>query len=373
MANKLTKTAATSAWDAGGNSLGIQQGDLFVSFALVKGSIGIVAGLAPAGGAPAYGAVEHGVLARAGQPIQIIESGAVVASTGVVFEDDVQVSVYRLGAEIYYVVGSFYYQSPKPSSGSKSLQAVLFSSGDAIDNPAIDIYAPDIANAYLVDTIRFTDAGGADPSIYAGLVDSFELTTFASADTDIYAGMVDFLTVLDAGGAQMVIMAGLQSSVSLSSGAGAQNESLLQYATNIATGAVTRYDGFGFHGFCRIGMDTYGFKTDGLYKIGGERDQGASIPALVDLAAEDFDTPQGKRVGNIFMGLSTDGDVDVRTIEDGGQEMNYRGYQRRAEWRADFARGRASRFWRLRLEVIDATHAQLDNIEWVVAPTGRRS
>lgn len=67
---------------------------------------------------------------------------------------------------------------------------------------------------------------------------------------------------------------------------------LLQYATNILTGAVTRYSGFGFAGFCAVGMDTYGWKTDGLYKVGAETDNGALISAIIDFAASDFDTTQ---------------------------------------------------------------------------------
>jgi hypothetical protein len=53
--------------------------------------------------------------------------------------------------------------------------------------------------------------------------------------------------------------------------------------------------------------------------------------------------------------------------------MVYRAYQRRSEYRADMQRGRASRFWRLRLEIVDATFLEVDNIEWVVTPSGRRS
>lgn len=145
------------------------------------------------------------------------------------------------------------------------------------------------------------------------------------------------------------------------------------YATNIATGAASRFAGFDFDGFCRVGMDTYAYRRDGLYLIGGGVDQGAFIGARADFFAEDFGTAQGKRVGNIFMGLATDGQVYVRTVEDGGQEMTYRAYNRRGEFRADMQRGRASRFWRLRLEVVEGNYAELDNVEWVVTQTGRRS
>jgi hypothetical protein len=373
MANKLVKAATTNAWDAGAVSASSRPGNLAASFTLVAGSAGIVAGLAPASSNPSYASVEHGFLAQAGAPIRIIESGVIVASTGIVFTTDTPVQIYRAASVVYYVVGNFSFTSAKPSTGSKALQAVFYSPGDSINSPTITDYAQDITNASGGSTITLSDGGGFERFVYAGAGSDLTLSGSGAGRVILLAGAGSTLVLLDGVGASITIVAGVGSALRLSSGGSVGGIKTLQYATNLLTGAATRYEGFGFDGFCRVGMDTYGFKSDGLYKIGGGDDSGAPINMLIDFAADEFGTPQGKRVGNVFLGLETDGDVFVRMTDDDDREANYRAYQRRSEFRADMGRGGKSRFWRLRLEVLDSTEARLDNFEWVVSTTGRRT
>lgn len=373
MANKLVKTSALSGWNAGGVTYGTQAGDLIAQFTLVAGSAGIVAGLAPSMSAPAYSSVEHGVLAQAGQEIQIIEAGAIKASTGIVFTTSVIVQIYRVGTSVYYLVGAFPYSSETPSSGTKAIQAVLFAAGDAVDSPSLASYSSDISQAVLSDTISFVDGLGYEPHVFGEMSSTITLTSDGAGQITILAGMEDFITFLDGAGVDLIILAGMESKITFTDGAGASSQAMLQYATNLATGAVTRYEGFTFDGFCRVGMNTYAFRKEGLYLVESTSDDGAPITAQIDFPAEDFGSTQGKRIGNLFLGLQTDGYVYARTVEDSGQEMNGTAYRRRSEMRADFGRGRASRHWRLRLDIVEASTAELDNIEWVVVATGRRT
>jgi hypothetical protein len=230
-----------------------------------------------------------------------------------------------------------------------------------------------------------------DPVAYATLVDSLQLGSAYDLILRMDLDLADHLVLMDEASIGLIISALLENKIGLADASVRTSRDTFEYinsvtglsglydftgstySTNILTGAVSRYAGFDFDGFCRVGMDTYGYRKDGLYRIGGDTDGGSYIGARADFGAEDFGTAQGKRVGNIFMGLATDGQVYVRTVEDGDQEMVYRAYERKGEYRADMQRGRASRFWRLRLEVVESNYAELDNIEWVLTQTGRRS
>ena len=212
-----------------------------------------------------------------------------------------------------------------------------------------------------------------DPIIYALISDGLRVGGTIDLLISIDADLAEHLALMTSADAPMILRAMIDNRIKFSDSLASVNRTLIQYATNLATGAVGRYDGFNFEGFCRVGMTTFGYRGDGLYRIGADDDNGALVSAMLELAADDFGTAQGKRVGNVFLGLATDGDVYVRLIEDDQTERTYRAYQRRAEHRADFAKGAKSRFWRLRLEITDASQVELDNIEWVLAPTGRRT
>lgn len=230
-----------------------------------------------------------------------------------------------------------------------------------------------------------------DPVAYATLVDSLSLSSGMDLLIRMDMDLADHLVLTDEASIGLIISALLENKIGLADTSVRSSRDIFEYinsvtglsglydftgstySTNILTGAVSRYAGFDFDGFCRIGMRTYGYRKDGLYLIGGQTDRGEYIGARADFGAEDFGTAQGKRVGNIFMGLATDGQVYVRATEDGDQQKIYRAYQRKGEYRADMQRGRASRFWRLRLEVVEGNYAELDNVEWVLTQTGRRS
>lgn len=154
-----------------------------------------------------------------------------------------------------------------------------------------------------------------------------------------------------------------------SSIAGAQ---ALQYAVNAVTGALSRYENFGFKQFATAGGKTYAINDAGLYRLEGENDEGATLNASIDFGASDFGTAQGKVVNSVYAGIATDGCVYLRATGDDGKERIYRAEGSGPERRALTAKGLVSRHWRLRLELVDASYADLDNIEIEMGVSQRR-
>lgn len=146
----------------------------------------------------------------------------------------------------------------------------------------------------------------------------------------------------------------------------------LQYAVNSITGALSRYQNFGFSQFATSGCSTYAMDGFGVYKLGGSDDDGDPISAAIDFGATDYGTAQGKRVSSVYAGLTTDGEAYIRVSGDSGGEAVYKAISYGNESRARTAKGLVARHWRVRLELTDATFADLDNMEVEIGVSQRR-
>lgn len=123
-------------WTSGARSAALLPADMVAQFTLPATPTGIVCGLASGASTTDIGAVEHGVYASVGQ-YQIIESGVVVAISSVPPDGSPTVRISRNGSKVTYEIGDWSYQSDKPSSGAKCLQACLYVAGDYVDSPSL--------------------------------------------------------------------------------------------------------------------------------------------------------------------------------------------------------------------------------------------
>jgi len=236
-----------------------------------------------------------------------------------------------------------------------------------------------------VSTGEATDAGStadlllaidqyiSDPVVYALIDETITLGDSIVVVLALDAGLVEYLLPSDDANATLLLTALLESNLQFTDNVNTVRAAMLQYATNLLTGAVGRYEGFDFAGFTQVGLQTYGWKRDGLYKLGYAEDTGEEIQALIDFAAEDFDSTNRKAVRALFFGADTDGMMYARMVDDNNVERTYRVIPHSDTHRANPAQKPTSRFWRLRLEIVDATFADLDNVEWKVTTTGRRT
>lgn len=377
MANSLVKQpGATLGWDAGATSVGSFDGSFLAVVTFVGGSDGVAVGLAPAGGAPLLAALEHAVQLIDGVFYILEKVGgqqSAVAVSPYPFGTDTQVSIARDGNDVTYTVGSWQYASTNPSSGTKQVDALLYAPGDAVQDPAFSAASPgDPYTADIQSRMLFASTFSSDDVLYAETTATLGLQFSFVTETTYSALIQASLSIAGSFEAGADITAEFSSSVRFTDAATAAAQALLQYATNLQTGAVGRYEGFDFSGFCNVGMVSYGWKSDGLYVIGGDTDQGTPMQAAVDFPAEDLNTGVHKRLTSIYLGLATDGQVFLRMVDDNERQVTYRALPRSNEYRADIQKKASSRYWRLRLELVDPTYATLDTVEWWLNTTGRR-
>jgi hypothetical protein len=244
-----------------------------------------------------------------------------------------------------------------------------------LDEPEATAYDTDqLLEASILEGILQDGGFDFDPIIFATITETLQMGAVFDVMIAIDAKLLEVLALPSFADANMVLEAVLSSGISISDYSSQARNEALQYATNIATGAVTRYSGFGFNSFCRVGTELWATRPDGLYKIGGDTDNGQLLSYLIDFAADDQGNPRTKRLENIFFGISTDGRTYARLKDDFGREQTYRLIQRdSSEARINTAKGASSRFWQLRLEGEEASYAEIDNIEWVAATGARRT
>lgn len=77
---------------------------------------------------------------------------------------------------------------------------------------------------------------------------------------------------------------------------------------------VTRYTGYPFHVIVRFKGENYGVASDGLYLIGGETDDGASIPWRFESCLTDFGVAQKKNVSSAYFAGRLGANVSVKVL-----------------------------------------------------------
>lgn len=220
---------------------------------------------------------------------------------------------------------------------------------------------------YLVDYLV------SDPVIYAEIYDELGVASSATFLIVVDGTYYDGLLLTDTLSLVEILEAAINDGLVLNSGVSTTRQAMLQYAVNIATGALTTYQNFDFRGFVRLeDKRTFGWRPDGVYEIGGDTDDGARLNALLDFGATDFGTSFKKHVAAAFLGLGTDGCAYLRLTGDKKCERVYRVIQRDDICRSNPDRGITAREWHTVLEIVDATTADIDSIEWVVEVTSRR-
>lgn len=89
------------------------------------------------------------------------------------------------------------------------------------------------------------------------------------------------------------------------------------WAVNLDNGATTEYRSYPFETVANIGGRYFGAAFDGLYELAGDTDAGAPIDAKFDIGRKDFGNNQLKRVDQIYLGITSKGQMFVKVSAEG--------------------------------------------------------
>jgi len=147
------------------------------------------------------------------------------------------------------------------------------------------------------------------------------------------------------------------------------------WVMNQETGATSRYDNFEFNSFAFFNGRYYGARADGVYLLEGDTDAGKRIMASISLGKFDFGTSAQKRVPNAFVGVASNGRMLLKVIVE-QEEYVYvaRDYGENLQTqRIDIGKGLKANFFEFELYNEDGEDFDLDSVEFVAVPLGRRS
>lgn len=204
------------------------------------------------------------------------------------------------------------------------------------------------------------------------VLDALELVSFAGLSFEVNLSTLSGLTVSSVSSLQAVIELTSFESLIFYSGLEFEHEQATQYAVNLVTGAVSTYQGAGFQGYVRAAHADFGWRADGLYRM-GIPNEAEGISARVDLGTLLLGSDQIKHVVTAWLGLRTDAS-QVRLIlsSDDGTTRSYvvRGVD--TAYRAVLSKGAIGRLWHVSLELDDARYAVLDDMDFEVLSSQRR-
>ena len=139
-------------------------------------------------------------------------------------------------------------------------------------------------------------------------------------------------------------------------------------------GQSSRYEGYEFNSFSKLGSRYYGMKADGLYLLEGEDDAGAPIQASIGLGMMDFGTSALKRIANCYIGLSSSGTAFLKVIANGEEYL----YAARSDdpymatQRVDIGKGIRANYMTFELYNSNGCDFELNSVEFAAVALNRR-
>lgn len=146
------------------------------------------------------------------------------------------------------------------------------------------------------------------------------------------------------------------------------------WTLNTENNGSTRYEGYDYNSFAKIGDSYFGCKAGGIYALDGDDDAGEPIQAMVSFGKQDFGTTALKRVTNVYLGASSTGKLFVKVLAEGEEYL----YEARDSseamqtQRVDLGRGLRANFLEFELYNADGDDFELASVEFAAVPLTRR-
>jgi hypothetical protein len=322
---------------------------MVVAISETEGFNSVNAGLAPFEFAATLGAPEEMPSSMVAVIPPPVLSCTLLSGSSIAFEAEIQLAFVAADIELNRV------DVEMPVRIALTVSEPYMPDGEVDGSDAM--YAQDTAVLECAMLLITMDGIEVD-SIAASLVIVLELSTVDGLDLSDNATLGSVVEML------------AMEQIAVYGSTSAARQQALQYAVNYMTGALSRYRDFEFDGFTSTEGRTFAWRKDGLYRLGGRSTE--ALDALVDFGASDYADAHLKRVQTAFVGVRTDGQCYVRMTADDGVERIYKLVGEGNQKRAQLAKGVASRFFNVRLQITEASFATVDNVELELGVSQRR-
>jgi len=142
----------------------------------------------------------------------------------------------------------------------------------------------------------------------------------------------------------------------------------LAYAMNVKTAEVTKFTNYDFIAIIRIGLDKYGVKPTGLYRLKGTTDNGTPIVANFTTHETRYDTNLLKRIPQVY--IDSEHPTTVQPIIDGvTYHLHNSGF---GGHKTKLGRGYIGKWWQWKISNLNGAAMRVGAIESVVENMSRR-
>lgn len=150
------------------------------------------------------------------------------------------------------------------------------------------------------------------------------------------------------------------------------------WAVNLGNFGTTTYSNYPFHTLGVFNGVPIGVSADGVYQLNGATDEGVQISALIESGDDDFDSENLKRVPEIYLGYSADGDMELGIGLDGDRERFYPAKRVSAKTgtkiaRAEPGQGLKSRYWRFKARNVKGADFFIESASLLVRVLSRKT
>lgn len=146
------------------------------------------------------------------------------------------------------------------------------------------------------------------------------------------------------------------------------------WVLNADAGGMTRYSGYDFNSFAKIGESYYGAKADGIYILEGPDDNGTAIDSSVNFGNLGFGSIERKALPYIYAGVASDGVLRLKVVAD-GQTYYYvvrDNTQLLKAHRFELGRGLRASYYDLEIQSVGGTAFDLAEVEFYPVKLSRR-
>lgn len=238
----------------------------------------------------------------------------------------------------------------------------------------------------MTDAAVFGDAVSDAMTAVEQMLDGLLIAAEPNDTATMAVLMADTLAINAAGSQSLEVHNVLRDGLDFVLRMNVDNGEYIAYTINTESRAATKYTQYPFNSFAKINGRQRGATDTGIFKMGGDTDDGEPIAARLRLGLSSLGTQIVKRMPAAYMGYSASGDLFVKVVTastiDGEREANvYRLIVRAAnttrEGRVPFGPGIKSVYYDFVIENIDENGAggadfALDMIEFFPLLTTRR-
>jgi hypothetical protein len=146
------------------------------------------------------------------------------------------------------------------------------------------------------------------------------------------------------------------------------------WVLNADTKANSTYENFGYNSFAMLDSRYYGCKSDGLYLLEGDTDDGLPIRSSVNFGLQNFGRSELKRISNCYMGVSSSGTMYLKVTVEGSEYI----YSARRDdsslkiQRVDVGKGLRANYFQFEVYNSDGCDFDLSTVEFAAVVLDRR-